>query len=149
MRIIPFGKTTTNYDLKWVCAPIKCDNTSAINLTNNSVLDLFTKNIEIRHHFLRDRMEKCDVIFEYVDIKNQLANIFIKSLTAEPFHKICRGLGILGPPCFDFILLFFCYKIYYAVTFSCVVSFVVYQLYWYDLSKLVSFSFFNFSIWSI
>ena len=72
-----------------------CDNTSAINLTKNMVLHSCTKNIEIRHHFLHDHVEKGDVLFEHVDRKNQLADIFKKPLATGPFFSIQRELGIL------------------------------------------------------
>ena len=65
-----------DYDLKLECVPIKCDNTSDISLTENHVFHSRTKHIEIRHHFLRDLVEKDDVIFKYMDTKNQLADIF-------------------------------------------------------------------------
>ena len=72
-----------------------CNNTSAINLTKNLVLHSRTKHIEIRHHFLRDHVEKGDVSFEHVDSKNQLANIFTKPLATGPFVNICGELGII------------------------------------------------------
>lgn len=56
-----------------------CDNTSVINLTKNPVLHSHTKYIEIRHHFLQDHVEKGDVVFEHVDSKNQLSDIFYKT----------------------------------------------------------------------
>ena len=36
---------------------IKCDNTSAINLSKNPIQHSRTKNIDIRHHFLRDHIQ--------------------------------------------------------------------------------------------
>lgn len=72
-----------------------CDNTSAINLTKNLVLHSRTKHIEICHHFLRDHVEKGDVVFEHVDSKNELADIFTKPLAIEPFFNIRRELGML------------------------------------------------------
>jgi hypothetical protein len=72
-----------------------CDNASAINLTKNLVLHSRTKYIEIYHHFLRDHVEKWDVIFEHVDRKNQLVDIFTKPLATEPFFNVRRELGIL------------------------------------------------------
>ncbi|WJX13359.1 hypothetical protein P8452_03755 [Trifolium repens] len=61
----------------------------------NPVLHSRTKHIEIRHHFLRDHVEKGDVVFEHVDSKNQLADIFTKPLATEPFIFIRGELGIL------------------------------------------------------
>ena len=50
--------------------PIRCDNTSAINLSKNLVQHSRTKHIEIRHHFLRDHVQKGDCVLEFVDTKN-------------------------------------------------------------------------------
>ena len=75
--------------------PIKCDNTSAINLSKNPVQHSRTKHIEIRHHFLRDHVLKGDCVLEFVDTKNQLADIFTKPLPKETFFSIRRELGLL------------------------------------------------------
>lgn len=77
------------------CIPLRCDNTSAINITKNPVMHSRTKHIDIRHHFLRDHVLKGDVEVTFVDTHNQLADIFTKSLAKEPFYKIRRELGIL------------------------------------------------------
>ena len=49
--------------------PIRCDNTSAINLSKNSILHSHAKHIDIRHHFLHDHMQKDDIMLEIVSIK--------------------------------------------------------------------------------
>ena len=54
-----------------------------------------TKHIDIRHHFLRDHVQKGEVKLEFVDTHDQLADIFAKPLAREPFFKIRRELGIL------------------------------------------------------
>ena len=56
--------------------PIKCNNKSAINITKNPVQHSRTKHIEVRHHFIRDYVEKGHVILEFVSIGYQLADIF-------------------------------------------------------------------------
>ncbi|KAK2415783.1 hypothetical protein QL285_038238 [Trifolium repens] len=94
-QILWLKQQLLDYDLKLQRVPILCDNTSAINLTKNPVLHSMTKHIEIRHHFLRDHVEKGDVVFEHVDSKNQLADIFTKPLATEPFIFIRGELGIL------------------------------------------------------
>jgi hypothetical protein len=98
-QILWIKQQLLDYDLKLGCVPIKCDNTSSINLTKNPVLHSRTKHIEIWHHFLRDHVKKNDVSFEYVDTKDQLADIFSKPLPSEPFLKILRELGILDTSC--------------------------------------------------
>ena len=74
---------------------IRCDNTSAINLSKNPILHSRTRHIEIRHHFLRDHVQKGDCVLEFVDTKNQLADIFTKPLPKETFFAIKRELGLL------------------------------------------------------
>ena len=63
-QILWIKQQLLDYELKLGCVPIKCDITSAINLTKNPVLHSRTKHIEIRHHFLRDHVEKKDVTFK-------------------------------------------------------------------------------------
>ena len=94
-QILWLKQQLQDYDIQLKRIPIKCDNTSAINLTKNPVLHSRTKHTEIRHHFLRDHVEKEDVTFEHVDTKNQLADIFTKPLTTYLFFNILRELGIL------------------------------------------------------
>ena len=85
----------SNYGLILDHIPIRCDNTSAINLSKNPILHSRTKHIEIRHHFLRDHVQKGDYVLEFVDTKNQLADIFTKPLPKETFFAIRRELGLL------------------------------------------------------
>ena len=51
-------------DLKKV--PIKCDNKSTISINKNHVQHSHTKHIEVYHHFIRDYVDKGDVILEFV-----------------------------------------------------------------------------------
>lgn len=53
------------------------------------------KHIDIKHHFLRDRVLKGDVEIKFVDTHDQLTDIFRKPLTKEPLFKMRREFGIL------------------------------------------------------
>jgi len=75
--------------------PIKCDNTSAINISKNPILHSRTKHKEIRHHFLRDHVLKGDCVLEFEDTKNQLADIFTKPLPKDSFYTNRREFGLL------------------------------------------------------
>ena len=75
--------------------PIKCDNTSAINLSKNPIQYSRTKHIEIRHHFLRDHAQKGDIALEFISTEKQLANIFTKPLGEEQFSKIRHELRMI------------------------------------------------------
>ena len=76
--------------------PIKCDNTSAINLTKNPIQYSITKHIEIRHHFIRDHVQNGDICLEFVKTEDQLADIFTKPLSEDKFVEIRRNLGVLN-----------------------------------------------------
>ena len=48
---------------------IRCENTRAINLSKNLILHSYAKHIDISHHFLRDHMQKCDIMFKFMSIE--------------------------------------------------------------------------------
>ena len=73
---------------------IKCDNTNAINLSKNLVQHSRTKYIEIRHHFLRDHVQKGDIVLEFVNTDKQFANIFTKPQIEDCFNFIRGELGM-------------------------------------------------------
>ena len=73
---------------------IRCDNTSAINLTKNPILHSRAKHIEIKHHFIRDHVQNGDVNVQFIDSKNQLADIFTKPLDKSSFDFIRNKLCI-------------------------------------------------------
>ena len=74
--------------------PILCDNTSAINISKNPVQHSRTKHIEIRHHFLRDNVEKGLVELSFCNSEEQIADIFTKPLGKESFCKFRVMLGL-------------------------------------------------------
>jgi hypothetical protein len=85
----------SDYDLTFNSIPIMCDNTSAINISKNPVQHARTKHIEIRHHFLRDNVEKKLVEMKYIGTSNQIADIFTKALNREPFESLRLQLGMI------------------------------------------------------
>ena len=78
-QILWIKQTLSDFDLSFEHVPIKCDNTSVINISKDLMQHSRTKNIEIRHHFLRDHAQKGDITLEFVSTKDQLANIFTKT----------------------------------------------------------------------
>ena len=84
-----------DYGIKLNHIPIKCDNTSAINLSKNPIQHSRTKHIDIRHHFLRDYVQNGDISLEFVDTNNQLADIFTKPLNEERLNFIKHDLGMI------------------------------------------------------
>nr|GEV82662.1 retrovirus-related Pol polyprotein from transposon TNT 1-94 [Tanacetum cinerariifolium] len=68
----------TDYDIIYEKVPIFCDNTSAIAISNNTVLHSRTKHIDIRYHFIRDHILKWDIELHFFPTQYQLADIFTK-----------------------------------------------------------------------
>ena len=94
-QVLWMRQTLHDYGLSFSYTPIMCDNTSAINLSKNPVLHSRTKHIEIRHHFLRDHVQRGDIALEFICTEKQLADIFTKPLALERFSFIRRGLGLI------------------------------------------------------
>jgi len=84
-----------DYGVKLEEVPLYCDNTSAINLTKNPIQHSKTKHIEIRHHFIRDHIQKGDIKIMFVKTENQLVDLFTKPLACDRFNKLRTELGIL------------------------------------------------------
>ena len=57
-QILLMKQTLMDFGMNYDHVPIKCDNTSAINLSKNPILHSCAKHIDIRHHFLRDHIQK-------------------------------------------------------------------------------------------
>nr|GEV40485.1 retrovirus-related Pol polyprotein from transposon TNT 1-94 [Tanacetum cinerariifolium] len=66
----------TDYDIVYEKVPIFCDATSAIAISNNPLLHLRIKHIDIRYHFIRDHVLKGDTELYFIPTQYQLAAIF-------------------------------------------------------------------------
>ncbi|XP_070010760.1 secreted RxLR effector protein 161-like [Nicotiana sylvestris] len=63
--------------------PLPCDNTSALSMAKNSVQHKKTKHIDVRHHFLRNNMEKGLICMKFCSTEDQIADILTKALSRE------------------------------------------------------------------
>jgi hypothetical protein len=68
--------------------PLICDSSSAICLAHNPVLHGRAKHIKVRHHFLRDHVEKGDIEIKFIDTERQLADIFTKPINSSHFASL-------------------------------------------------------------
>ncbi|GKB28618.1 zf-CCHC domain-containing protein [Tanacetum coccineum] len=84
-----------DYDVRLDDIPIMCDNKGAIDLSKNLVQHSCTKHIEIRHHFLRDNVQKGHISIEKVSSVDNIADILTKSLKRELFIYLRLGLGMM------------------------------------------------------
>ncbi|GKF22732.1 hypothetical protein Tco_0075054, partial [Tanacetum coccineum] len=83
------------YDVQLDDVPIMCDNKGAIDLSKNPVQHSRTKHIEIRHHLLRDNVQKGHISIEKVPSVDNIAEILTKPLKRESFNYLRLGLGMM------------------------------------------------------
>jgi hypothetical protein len=85
----------TDFGVTFNALEIRCDNTSAINISKNPVLHSRTKHIDIRHHFLRDHVEKKNIVLTHCRTEDQIADIFTKALNKDQFVTLRMLLGMI------------------------------------------------------
>lgn len=56
------------------------DNQPAIKISNNPVTSARTKHVNLRYHFVRERVEDNDITIKYIDTENMVADIMTKAL---------------------------------------------------------------------
>jgi hypothetical protein len=58
--------------------PLICNSSSDICLAHNPVFYGRAKHIKVRHHFLREHVEKGEIEMKFIDTERQLVDIFTK-----------------------------------------------------------------------
>jgi hypothetical protein len=103
--------------------PLLCDNESAIRMADNPVDHSRTKDIDIRHHFLRDHQQKGDIEVFYVSTENQLADIFTKPLDEKTFCRLRSELNVLNSRNLDWFIAYMCFMplIMFLYAFWCLI----------------------------
>ncbi|GJX03663.1 retrovirus-related pol polyprotein from transposon TNT 1-94 [Tanacetum coccineum] len=84
----------TDYDIIYEKEPIFCDNISVIAISNNPVLYLRTKHIDMRYHFIKDHILKGDIELHFIPTQYQLADIFTKPLDEPTFKRLIVELDM-------------------------------------------------------
>nr|GEV19456.1 copia protein [Tanacetum cinerariifolium] len=81
-----------DYDIRLDNIPIMCDNKGAIDLSKNPMQHSRTKHIEIRHHFLRDNVQKGRISIDKVPSIDNITDILTKLL-----KQLAYGVPMDGP----------------------------------------------------
>nr|GFC00013.1 retrovirus-related Pol polyprotein from transposon TNT 1-94 [Tanacetum cinerariifolium] len=70
------------------------DSKAAIAISCNPVQHSRTKHIDVRYHFIKEKVEKGFVELFFVRTEYQLADLFTKALPVERFLYLVRRLGM-------------------------------------------------------
>jgi len=84
-------------ELSLSCTPIKLliDNQLAMSLAKNATFHDWTKHIAIRHHYIREKVDKEEIILEYLLTAEQVANVLTKPLSREKHIHFIEGMGLI------------------------------------------------------
>ena len=70
------------------------DNQSAISMAKNPQFHGRAKHIGIKHHFIREQVEKGTVVLQYCQSEDMTADILTKGLNKDQFHKLRTMTGV-------------------------------------------------------
>ena len=90
-RLLWMKQMLEDFGIVLDCLTLYCDNT---NISNNPLQHSRTKHIDIRHHFVRELVEKKIVAVEYVETERQFVDIFTKALDFVKFDYLRKAFGI-------------------------------------------------------
>nr|GEX31046.1 integrase, catalytic region, zinc finger, CCHC-type, peptidase aspartic, catalytic [Tanacetum cinerariifolium] len=84
----------TDYGFHFDKIPMYCDSKAAIAISCNPVQHSRTKYIDVRYHFIKEKVEKGIVELFFIGTEYQLADLFTKALPEERFKYLVRRLGM-------------------------------------------------------
>nr|GEX23954.1 integrase, catalytic region, zinc finger, CCHC-type, peptidase aspartic, catalytic [Tanacetum cinerariifolium] len=84
----------TDYGFHFDKIPMYCDSKAAIAISCNLVQHSHTKHINVRYHFIKEKVEKGIVELFFVGTEYQLTDLFTKALPEERFKYLVRRLGM-------------------------------------------------------
>nr|GEW11176.1 retrovirus-related Pol polyprotein from transposon TNT 1-94 [Tanacetum cinerariifolium] len=93
-RFLEWRGQRRDYGFKFNKIPLYCDNKSAIALCYNNVQHSRAKHIDIRYHFIKDKVKNGIMELYFVRTEYQLADIFAKPLPRERFNFLIDKLGM-------------------------------------------------------
>ena len=75
---------------------IYIDSTGALSFAENAQFSPRTKHIDIKHHFIRDHLEKGSIKLSYIPTEDNAADALTKPLDRVKFEKFRAKMGILN-----------------------------------------------------
>ncbi|GJR54526.1 putative ribonuclease H-like domain-containing protein [Tanacetum coccineum] len=86
-----------DYGYNFMNTKIFIDNESTICIVKNLLFHSKTKNIEIRHHFIRDSNEKKLIQMIKIHIDHNVTDLLTKAFDVGRFQYLIASIGILNP----------------------------------------------------
>ncbi|KAK7872290.1 hypothetical protein R5R35_012133 [Gryllus longicercus] len=73
---------------------LKMDNQGALCLVKNPVFHKRTKHVDIKYHYIREKLEEGTISVSFVPSDLELADVFTKPTPRYNFHKLIFNLGM-------------------------------------------------------
>jgi hypothetical protein len=73
---------------------IFCDNKSSISLASNPDFHSRSKHIDIRHHFIREKIKNKEILIKFIESESMTADILTKGLPFNKHYKYITGMNI-------------------------------------------------------
>nr|GEY60596.1 retrovirus-related Pol polyprotein from transposon TNT 1-94 [Tanacetum cinerariifolium] len=84
----------TDYGFHFDKIPMYCESKAAIAISCNPVQHSRTKHIDVRYHFIKEKVENGIIELFFVETEYQLADMFTKALSEDRFKYLVRRLGM-------------------------------------------------------
>jgi hypothetical protein len=78
---------------------LHCDNITAINIANNSILFDRTKHVEVDRFFIKEKLDSGILRLGYVKSRSQLADCFTEGLGPSENELSCNKMAMLDIFC--------------------------------------------------
>ena len=75
--------------------PLLCDNSAAVLLCAHQSFHNRAKHLDIRYHWIRERMENGEILVGQIATLDNIANTFTKALPGPRFLTMQSCLGVL------------------------------------------------------
>ena len=83
-------QTLEDLEVKYVdLIPLNCDNTNAISISKNPVLESNTQHIPNKYHFLRDQVTSIVFQFNFIPSTEHIVDILTKPSPKTHFEYLC------------------------------------------------------------
>ena len=73
---------------------ILCDNMATKAISEDPLLHLHVKHIDIKYHFLHNQIQSNNLQISYINTRDNIANMFMKALDTKQLTKLQKNLGL-------------------------------------------------------